>query len=175
MLTSALQLGPKTCVPRRWVIGLLLCSIAPVWAASSASSASSDAGSASVGSVSTSIEKSSTSSSGGDKKTAAGEYRVVEIAPAPSKPSTATAITGTHPRATLARLKLRATANTRDEFYLYLPQPTLEQAQIQTGQLLRADDRSYGLAFSHAGSPEPFFLVLADDWQPQLKTQVLKL
>jgi len=173
MPTNAATLLPSFGAVLRWALGLLLCAAAPVWSASSASSASSDAGSASVGSLSTSIEKSSTSSSGGEKKTAAGEYRVVEIAQAADAAAGPQA--AAHPRAGLARLKLQSMASAGEEFYLYLPQPTLAQAQISTGQLLRADERSYGLAFSHAGSQEPFFLVLEDGWQRQLQTQVLKL
>src|SRR5438874_2330370 len=59
---------------------------APAWAESIASSASS-AGSESSGSVSDSIGGSSNSSSK-DKRVAAGEYRVIDIAQAPAKANT---------------------------------------------------------------------------------------
>jgi hypothetical protein len=124
----------------------------PAWAASSASSASSEASSASVGSVSTSFESSSNSSAGGGK-VAAGEYRVIQVAAAPA--------------AGMQRVTMRAEgdvpAGALREFVLVLPTVTAEKARLATGSAITAREQSYGLQFA-AGEPrQAFFLVLHDE------------
>jgi hypothetical protein len=132
----------------------------PAWAASSASSASSDGSSASVGSLSTSVEKSSNSSSKGDK-VAEGDYKVIQVADAaaPGK----------------LRLTLRATNDGGEEFNLVLPQEAATQGKLAVGAVVTAKAHAYGLQFSTAETREPFFLVLRDDWYRELATKPVTL
>lgn len=141
----------------------LICGLAagPALAASSASSASSEGSSASVGSLSTSIEKSSASSSK-DDKVADGDYRVIEMAAAPQQPGK-------------LRLTLRAVKAADGEFYLYVPQEAVQQGRLSQGDVVTARQQSYGVQFA-AGTPrEPFFLVVRDDWYPELRTRPVTL
>lgn len=142
---------------------LALCGLAatlPAWAASSASSASSDGSSASVGSLSTSVEKSSNSSSKGDK-VADGDYKVIQVADAtaPGK----------------LRLTLRATNDSGEEFNLVLPQEAAAQGKLAVGVVVTAKAHQYGLQFAAADTREPFFLVLRDDWYRELATKPVTL
>lgn len=145
----------------RAAAALLLTLSLPALAASSASSASSEAGSASVGSVSTSFEKSSESSTG-DRKTAAGDYRLLEVAQAPNRPG-------------MARMKLQPLADGQGEFFLYLPQQAAEQSQLAAGAVVTVKERAYGFEFAKQATQEAFFLVLADDWLRELQTKVVRL
>jgi hypothetical protein len=136
----------------------------PAWAASSASSASSEASSASVGSVSTSFESSSNSSTGGGK-VAAGEYRVIQVAGGPA--------------AGMQRVTLRAEGElptgAMREFVLVLPTVTAEKAQLAAGRAITAREQSYGMQFA-AGEPrQAFFLVLHDDRLRELRMQPVSL
>ena len=141
---------------------LLLALAGPVLAgASSASSASSNAGSASVGSLSTSFEHSSQASSG-PNRTAAGDYKLIEVAQAPDRPG-------------MARMKLQALADSRTEFFLYLPQQTAEQSRLDAGAVVTVKERPYGFEFARQATQEAFFLVLADDWMRELQTKVVTL
>lgn len=140
---------------------LLLAGPAP--AASSASSAASESTSASVGSVSTSFERSSDSSTRGNH-VAAGDYRVVEI------------VAATDPgRAGQMRLKLQAVAGGGGdgEFFLYLPHEALAQGTLVAGAVVGARTRPYGVEFVHGKPPQAFFLLMADDWYRELRTQVV--
>lgn len=143
------------------VAAMLLALGLPVLAGSSASSASSEAGSASVGSVSTSFEKSSESSAG-DRKTAAGDYRLLEVAQAPHRPG-------------MARMKLQALADGHGEFFLYLPQQAAEKSQLAAGAVVTVKERDYGFEFAGQATQQAFFLVLADDWLRELQTKVVTL
>lgn len=147
---------------RRHALTLCLAALArPAMAASSASSASSDAASTSVGSVSNSFEKSSNSSSK-DKKTAQGDYRIVEVTAADQRPGT-------------LRLKLQALAEPGEagELILYLPEPALVQAALAPGEVVRATERPYGLEFAKAD--KAFFLVLDNEWHQGLQTRPVTL
>jgi type IV secretory pathway TrbL component len=127
---------------------------APAWADSIASSASS-AGSASSGSISDSIGGSSNSSNK-DKRVAAGEYRVIDIAQAPNKANT-------------TRLTLRAVAaGPAQEFTLDVPDRALAARGIGAGEIVQVKDRVYGFEFAHADTQQPFFLALQDDWYREL-------
>jgi type IV secretory pathway TrbL component len=127
---------------------------APAWADSIASSASS-AGSASSGSISDSIGGSSNSSNK-DKRVAAGEYRVIDIAQAPNKANT-------------TRLTLRAVAaGPAQEFTLDVPDRALAARCIGAGEIVQVKDRVYGFEFAHADTQQPFFLALQDDWYREL-------
>jgi len=126
---------------------------APVRADSFASSASS-AGSASSASISDSIGGSS-NSSGNDRRVAAGDYRVIDVAQAPA-------------RADTTRLTLRAlAAGTVREFYLDVPDRALAQQRLQAGAVVKVNERVYGYEFAYADS-RPFFLALQDDWYREL-------
>lgn len=127
----------------------------PALAASSTSSAASEGVSASVGSVSTSFEKSSASSTGGDKK-AEGPYRITEMAEAPTRPG-------------LLRLALKAEAGDH-ELVLLLPKATADGQQLAVGVVIQATPQTYGVQFAKPLAREPFYLVLNDDWFDAMKT-----
>jgi len=127
--------------------------VLPAHADSVASSASS-AGSASSASISDSIGGSSNSSSG-DRRVAAGEYRVIDIAQAPAKAGT-------------TRMTLRAVAEAGREFYLDVPDRALAERRVNKGELVRVNERVYGYEFAYADSQRPFFLALQDDWYREL-------
>lgn len=129
----------------------------PVHADSFASSASS-AGSASSGSVSDSISGSSKSSSGDDKKVAAGQYRVIEVAEAPGKPGA-------------ARLTLRGEQG--KQFFLDLPKAAMAERALPTGALVQVSERPYGYEFAHADTRQAFFLALHDAWQRELRSHAI--
>ena len=133
----------------------------PALAASSTSSAASDGSSASVGSLSTSIEKSSNSSSKGDK-VAEGDYRIIEVAAAEQQPGK-------------MRLTLRALTPTDGEFVLTLPQTAVQQGRLATGVVVTARAHAYGLQFAAGVPREAFFLVLRDEWYPELQTKAVTL
>lgn len=127
--------------------------ILPAHADSVASSASS-AGSASSASISDSIGGSSNSSSG-DRRVAAGQYRVIDIAQAPAKAGT-------------TRMTLRAVADAGHEFYLDVPDRALAERRVNKGELVQVNERVYGYEFAYADSLRPFFLALQDDWYREL-------
>lgn len=126
---------------------------------SSASSASSNSVSTSVGSISGSFEKSSESSTG-DTKTAAGDYRVAAVGAAPGRPG-------------FARLTLQAVADARAEFFLVVPQQTLDTSGVAAGQLVSIKQRPYGYEFAQHATQQAFFLLVADDSLRELQTKAL--
>lgn len=127
----------------------------PVQAASTAASSASSAGSASSGSVSDSIGSSS-NSSGDDKRVAAGQYRVIDIAAAPGKSDT-------------TRMTLHAAAaGASGEFTLDVPNKALTQRGVAKGELVQVNAREYGYEFAHADSKQAFFLALEDNWYREL-------
>ena len=127
----------------------------PAHAASTAASSASSAGSASSGSVSDSIGTSS-NSSGGDDRVAAGQYRVIDLAPAPGKPDT-----------TRMTLHAAAAGATRT-FTLDVPNRALAQRGVDKGALVQVNAREYGYEFAHADSKQAFFLALEDNWYREL-------
>lgn len=62
-----------------------------------------------------------------------------------------------------------------DDFYLLLPQQAAQRGAVTPGQIITAQQRPYGIAFTaaQAGSAkrEPFFLVLEDDWYRELDSR----
>jgi type IV secretory pathway TrbL component len=138
---------------------LLLASLAaaftaPVRADSLASSASS-AGSASSGSISDSIGGSSNSSNN-DKRVAAGDYKVIDVAQAPAKANT-------------TRLTLRAVAaGAGHELTLDVPDRALAARQVAAGAVVHVNERVYGYEFAYADTKQPFFLALQDEWYREL-------
>lgn len=140
---------------------LIAIGCAPAWAGSSASSASVDASSTSLGLASKSFDRSSDSSSG-ERKTAQGDYRIVEVAQAAQRPGT-------------LRLQLQALAEpgAAGALVLYLPAPAAQDHQLAAGQVVKATPRPYGVEFAKAETP--FFLVLDDDWYQGLQTRRVTL
>lgn len=163
-LSPALPFALPFALPVALAIALAIAT--PARAESSASSASS-AGSASVGSLSDSLQGSSRSSSG-NTATAQGDYRVVDVAAAPGRP--------TH-----WRLTLQAVAPRDDRlgtFTLDLPAQALGERTLAVGDLVRATPRAYGIEFARtdgADAREPFFLALADEWHRGLETRAVAL
>jgi hypothetical protein len=144
-----------------------LASAGPALAASSASSASSDSIATSVGGISGSFGTSSNSSS--KTVTAAnGDYKIIEMAAAPGRDG-------------ILRVTLQATTERAapDEFYLYLPQATAAQARLAQGGIVSARARPYGTEFAYGDNAgqakQAFYLVLADDWYRELRTQAVQL
>lgn len=126
----------------------------PAHADSVASSASS-AGSASSGSISDSIGGSSNSSNR-DKRVAAGDYKVIDVAQAPAKANT-------------TRLTLRAlAAGVAEEFTLDVPNPALAARAVGAGEIVHVNERVYGYEFAYADTRQPFFLALQDAWYREL-------
>jgi len=127
---------------------------APAFADSVASSASS-AGSASSGSISDSIGGSSNSSNK-DKRVAAGEYRVIDVAQALGKADT-------------TRLTLRAAgAGAAQQFTLDVPDRALAARHVGAGEIVQVRERVYGYEFAYVDNKQPFFLALQDDWYRDL-------
>jgi type IV secretory pathway TrbL component len=131
---------------------------APAQADSVTSSASS-AGSASSGSISDSIGGSSNSSKG-DKRVAAGDYKVIDVAQAPAKANT-------------TRLILRAAGagagqEFAPEFTLDVPDRALAARQLAAGAIVHVNQRVYGYEFAYADTRQSFFLALQDDWYREL-------
>ena len=135
----------------------------PALGASSASSVSLEGSSASVGSLSTSIETSSNASSKGDK-VAQGDYRIVDMAAAPSRPG-------------VVRLTLQAVADAGAEgpLWLYLPQETAAGHRLAVGAVVSARQHDYGVEFAQGEPRQAFFLVLRDDWYRELQTRPVRL
>lgn len=133
----------------------------PAHADSLASSASS-AGSESSDSISNSIGASSNSSNH-DRRMAAGDYRVIEIADAPAKANT-------------VRVTLRALAAAPgQEFTLDVPERALAARQLAKGELVHVNQRVYGYEFAYADTQRPFFLALQDDWYRELGSQKVSI
>ncbi|KNZ31312.1 MAG: hypothetical protein AD742_18780 [Methylibium sp. NZG] len=141
----------------------------PAHAASSTSSAASDGVSASVGSLSGSVEQSSASSAG-DKKVAEGDYRIIDVTAAAAD------------RPGQVRLRLQALAADRGakggaegEFFLYVPQATLDTSGLAQGSTVTARHKPYGVEFAGGPARQAFFLALADDWLKELQTTAVAL
>lgn len=129
--------------------------------ASSAGSSASEAGSSALGGSSDSLGTSS-DSSGEDTKVAAGDYRLAAINPVADQQE-------------MLRLTMEPLDTTGDasSFHLDLPRLALKDKQLNPGETIRVLERSYGLEFAHGAKQEPFFLVLADDWQRDLGSRVV--
>jgi hypothetical protein len=134
----------------------------PALAASSAASSASDSLSTSVGSVSNSFRGSSESSDR-PARTADGDYRVTEVAAADeAQPG-------------MLKLTLAPTAGEGEAFALVLPQKAVDAGGLAVGEVVRAQNRPYGVEFANAGTHQPFFLVLQDDWYRELGSNPVTL
>lgn len=136
----------------------------PAFASSTAASSASEGVSASVGSVSTSFEKSSDASSKGDK-TAAGDYKVTEVAKVAERPGTVR----------LALQPVAAEARADDSFYLYVPAQVVARDPVAAGQVITAKPRPYGVEFARADTGRAFFLVMHDAWHRELQSNAVTL
>ena len=145
-------------------LALLLSAFAlPAMSASSTASSASDSASSAVSSGSDSLKKSSDSSS---KTTtaAAGDYEVMAVTAVAERPGT-------------VRMRLQAVADrsVEGEYFLYVPQQTVDQGQLAAGQLVTARPRPYGLEFAKGDSGRAFFLVLNDEWTLDLPSHAVAL
>lgn len=139
--------------------------------ASSASSAASD----SVGSLSNSISGSSNASSG-DKKTAAGTYRIEQMAELAHKPG--------HVRLHLQALHTTGAAGA---LQLDLPRAAVQRQGVVAQGTIELRARPYGMEVAHAGLQAPagtataapqhtaFFLLLDDAWLQDMHTRAVTL
>ncbi|UVH54953.1 hypothetical protein NWF24_19125 [Variovorax paradoxus] len=125
------------------------------------SSVASSAGSASSGSVSASLRGSSKSSFDGDK-VAEGDYRITEVAQA----------TG---REGFTRVAMQSDSDAQQRIVLELPQATFAKERLGLGDLVHAQQRTYGTAFARGDTREAFYLVLADDWYGGLAARPVSL
>ncbi|MES2758859.1 MAG: hypothetical protein V4693_15905 [Pseudomonadota bacterium] len=115
--------------------------------AGSLTSSASSAGSASSGSVSDSFQGSSNSSTG-DNKRADGNYQIIDIEQTPG-------------RAGSTRIAMQA-GDPQQRIVLDLPQAVFAAQGLGRGDLIHAQNRSYGIEFARADTRQAFFLVLED-------------
>ena len=127
---------------------------APAWAASSAASLASQSLATSSGSVSDSSENSSDSSRRNARQ-AQGDYRVVEVAALAESPGK-------------TRVMLQPVSGEGEALALYLPQQAIDEGRVATGQVVRAEQRPYGVQFARADNSQAFFLMLDDEWHREL-------
>jgi hypothetical protein len=145
-------------------VALLLAALAmPAMSASSTSSAASDSASSAASSGSDSLKKSSDSSTK-TNTAAAGDYEVMAVTAAAERPGT-------------LRMTLQAVADrsAEGEYFLYVPQQTVDRSQLSAGQIVTARARPYGLEFAKGDTGQAFFLVLNDDWTADLASHALSL
>ncbi|MBX3621704.1 MAG: hypothetical protein KF891_17170 [Rhizobacter sp.] len=150
-------------------LALVLCSAAlsaalPAHASSTAASSASEGVSASVGSASDSFETSSDGSSKNDK-TAAGDYKVVDVAEVAERPGTL--------RMTLQ--PVAAAAGADRPFVLYVPAKVMAQTPVAAGEIVTATPRPYGVEFAKGDTGRPFYLVLQDTWYRELQSNAVTL
>lgn len=146
------------------LVSVLGLTAAPAMADSTSSASS--ASSTSIGSSSASVEKSSNSSSTKDK-VAQGPYTVVEMTALADQPD-------------MLRLRLQPVDQSpaANGFVLLLPRQAAERGQLVVGQVVSAEHRPYGIAFSTLATtgtahPTPFFLVMDDAWFGELESRPL--
>ncbi len=154
---------------RRAVAGLalVLCAASAV-AASSASSAASDSLASSVGSVSDSFRGSSNASSPGGR-TAAGDFRIVEVVAVADRPERALLV--------LEPVAGQGSGQEAPGFTLELPSVTVARESLSAGDVIAARPRPYGVEFAVAerGTRRVFFLVLEDAWYRELPARPVRL
>jgi type IV secretory pathway TrbL component len=130
--------------------------------ADSFTSSASSAGSASSGSVSDSLQGSSNSSSGDkDKRRADGNYQIIDIEQTPG-------------RAGSTRIAMQA-GDPQQRIVLDLPRAVFDKQGLGRGDLVHAQNRSYGIEFARADTREPFFLVLEDALYKELAARKVTL
>jgi hypothetical protein len=142
-------------------IAAVLAAVFNAHAGSFAASVASSAGSASSNSVSASLRGSSKSSFDGDK-VAEGDYRIIEVAQA----------TG---REGFTRVAMQSDSDAQQRIVLELPQATFAKERLGLGDLVHAQQRTYGTAFARGDTREAFYLVLADGWYGGLAARPVSL
>lgn len=155
---GALSFAHRTACPltmRLALLALLTLAAAGAQADSLVSSAA-GAGSASSGSVSDSLKQSSASSSAGERR-AEGRYRVTEVALADD----------------VDKLRLTLQRDGEAPLALTLPSQALAARPVKVGDEVQATPQPYGIAFAHADTGRPFFLVLEDAWARELATRAV--
>jgi len=165
MNTHSLRLSARAAAAAVLALGSVALTAPALAAGLSASSASESIGT-SIGSLSTSVQKSSESSSG-DKKVAAGDYKIIEVAEAPGRPG--------QMRLSLQAKDATVDGQSAEQFFLFLPQTTLAAAGLETGQWVSARPTSYGLEFSRQATQQAFFLVLDDAFYRELPSRAVTL
>jgi hypothetical protein len=115
--------------------------------ADSFASSASSAGSASSGSVSDSLQGSSNSSTGGNRR-ADGNYKIIDIDQTPG-------------RAGSTRIAMQAD-DPQQRIVLDLPEAVFARQGLVRGDFVHAQNRSYGIEFARADTRQAFFLVLED-------------
>ncbi|MCK9684951.1 hypothetical protein [Scleromatobacter humisilvae] len=140
-------------IPKSLATLALLACTAPLscLAASSAASSVSDSLTQSSASISNSLTDSSHSSSP-DNKQAQGDFQVIDVAEVAGQPG-------------VVELHLMPVAtNTKGaEMYLRLPRVAADQGHVDTGAIVTALQRPYGIEFAANQPRAAFFLALADD------------
>lgn len=117
----------------------------------------SDSLSATVESISGSVQNSSRAIA----NVAEGDYKVVAIAQAARQPGK-------------TQLTLVPVTNKDTEpFNLLVTQADFKQSGVQTGQLVHAQQRPYGMTFAKADSKQPFALLLDPAWKNEIKPQLV--
>ncbi len=147
------EINVRTITSLRLAVAVGVMSLGMNAHADSFASSASSASSASVGSVSDSLGGSSNSSSGANK-TAAGPYKIIDIAQTPN-----------HMERT--RLTLQGD-EPQKRIVLDLPKTTFDQQALGKGDVVYAENRPYGLEFARNDNRKAFYLVLADDWHGEL-------
>lgn len=136
-------------------LATLACAAATSAHATSFASSAAEAGSSASGSVSDSF-KASSNSSGGERR-AEGRYRVTDVA-----------------QAEAGKLRLTLARDGTAPVELTLPQQALAARPVQVGDEVQATPQPYGIAFAHADTRQPFYLVLDDAWHRELAARVVK-
>jgi hypothetical protein len=134
---------------------------APAAHADSVASSASSAGSASSGSVSDSLQGSSNSSTGNNRR-ADGTYQILEVTPTPG-------------RANSARVAMQLGEDDKQRIVLDLPQTVADQQALNKGMQVQVKNRDYGLEFARQDNRQAFFLVLADDVYKELAARKVTL
>ncbi len=122
------------------------------------------AGGSSASSAGSASSEASSDSASRRQKTAAGPYRITDMAALDDRPG-------------LVRLQLQALAADAPEavHVLVLPQAVVAQHRLAAGQTVIARPQAYGTEFALGGSQQAFFLVLSDSWQRELAAQPVQI
>ncbi|HEX4508670.1 MAG TPA: hypothetical protein VH328_01260 [Burkholderiaceae bacterium] len=144
--------------PLNLLLAALTCIAAlPAHADSFSASSASDSVSASMAKLSDSVTDSSTSSSPGQHR-AEGDYRVIDVAEVPDRP-------------TLLRLHLQPLPEDRaGTVDLTLPRAAVAAGQVELGGVVTALARPYGIEFATGTTHAPFFLALDDAWMREMRS-----
>jgi hypothetical protein len=136
---------------------LLTITTMPATAGSLGASSAAGGSSASVGISASSNSSEASSDSASRRTTAAGPYRITEVAALADRPGE-------------LRLQLQALdeAAAVPALALVLPADLVARRGLVAGQVVTARPQPYGTAFSQGAVAEAFHLVLDDAWQREL-------